>query len=83
MNPFNLFSTESQSLQYFQNFNTYIPPIEITVDEKLVYKIKNDNMSLTVDVLHVQIVPLRKVFIKFFDLPHIFEDISLSRRLSN
>lgn len=73
-NPFNLFNSESQCFDYFKSSQTYIPPVEVKIGEKFIYKTKNDHTAIDIENLTVQIVPLRNVLTKFFQLPNIFDD---------
>ncbi|CAG5093313.1 Protein of unknown function [Cotesia congregata] len=74
LNPFSSLSTENQCLQYFENCHTYIPPVEVKIGEKFIYKSEDDHTTIAISDLYVHVIPLRNVFTKFFHLPHIFEN---------
>ncbi|XP_044011924.1 uncharacterized protein LOC122854951 isoform X1 [Aphidius gifuensis] len=74
-NEFNEFKTEHKAFKRFKELGTYIPPVSYLIGNRQEYYQKQSNQILKMIQVTVEFIPLRDVFKKFFELPHVYNDM--------
>jgi len=84
MNPFDHLKTEFKRFKYFQGLGEFIPPEPYDIFSREERAKSTGGNALQMKSVTGQFIPLRKVFTKFFYLPHALEDtLSYMSQLSS
>lgn len=71
--PFNSIASEHKILSHFQTLGTYIPPEQVVIGEREEYRSKNSEQVLVNVPVTIEIIPIRSVIKKVFELPGFFD----------
>ena len=69
------FDSEHKCFSEFKKLKTFVEPVSIVVGQRTEFKNESLTKKMISVPIDIQIIPLRKVFKFFFELPNVFDDV--------